>query len=73
VHSPEYFDVKTFGRGGKTSGVFNTVFFTVVKVQLHAVTALPRGRVSGTHSARWVDLRANLDVVMKITFCVVSE
>jgi hypothetical protein len=69
VPYPEYLDVKTCGRGGKTSGILNIVFFTVVKDQLHAVAALPRGRVSGTHSARrWVDLRSDLDVVVKITF-----
>lgn len=50
------------------------VFFTVVKDQLRAVVALPMVRVFGTHSARrWVDLRADLDVVVKITFCVVLE
>jgi len=71
VHYPKYLDWKTCGRGGNTSGI---VFFTVVKDQLRAVVALPMVRVFGTHSARrWVDLRADLDIVVKITFCVVSE
>lgn len=76
VHYPEYLDVKTCGRGwggDKTSGMLNIVFFTVVKDQVHAVAALPRRRLSRTHSARrWMDLGADLDMV-KITFCVVSE
>jgi hypothetical protein len=69
VHSPEYLDVKTCGRGGKSRAFLTSSFFAVVKDQLHAVAALPRGRVSGTHSARrWVNLRADLEVVVKIKF-----